>query len=85
MLREEVTPETFSMETATLLTQQEKQCKLQMKQSKCLSAWYVHSKTKCVKYQTTVNKTVVNKTYNLCSLRINRLMERQILIKEFQL
>ena len=26
MLREEVAPKTFSMETATLLTQQEKQC-----------------------------------------------------------
>lgn len=76
MVREEVTPKTFSMETATLLTQQEKQCKLQMKYNKCLSAWYVPRKLNVLSIRPTMNKTVVNKTYNLCSLRISRLMER---------
>ena len=49
MLREEVAPKTFSMETATLLTQQEKQCASNKVQQmfECLVR---ARKSKCVKY-----------------------------------
>ena len=42
MLREEVAPKTFSMETATLLTQQEKQCA----SNKVEQTWAVSSHSK---------------------------------------